>query len=415
VGIANFQGTHGTEYSLIMSGAMIASIPNSCSIFSSGEKSSPASPDRYQRLIMQRDTSRFPEMTVPLSRQGGFDFSSEYHLVCDGVTCRSAARATDGGIAQVDFFLDYRQVAIAEDRVSVEGNLATVRRRWTLLQGGRWVLGSRFSAAFGREGELLVPAVMYRDNALGKGAFPTREEAASWSFLETRAPLGGCVHWYGPDKAFTVAVKPSVDASLLCSSSFSWKDGRAWGGTGASGSGGPLRLYGKERAVPLPRESAPVSPWTPRRSPSSWIKLLLPPARRPRGHPSTAPIGASSPRWLGARRPRGPCGGCPHAGRAPRPAVEGGLVLVRLAQDRPPPVPRGGGIRRKTAYLAMGKGNGDLQAIYDYTAGSFLVKSLEGAVILSRIEGRAGRRSLCALQGTTRWTLRPGRRVRSPA
>jgi multiple sugar transport system permease protein/raffinose/stachyose/melibiose transport system permease protein len=27
VGIANFQGTHGTEYSLIMSGAMIASIP----------------------------------------------------------------------------------------------------------------------------------------------------------------------------------------------------------------------------------------------------------------------------------------------------------------------------------------------------------------------------------------------------
>jgi multiple sugar transport system permease protein/raffinose/stachyose/melibiose transport system permease protein len=27
VGIANFQGTHGTEYSLIMAGALVASLP----------------------------------------------------------------------------------------------------------------------------------------------------------------------------------------------------------------------------------------------------------------------------------------------------------------------------------------------------------------------------------------------------
>ncbi len=35
-------------------------------------------------------------------------------------------------------------------------------------------------------------------------------------------------------------------------------------------------------------------------------------------------------------------------------------------------------------FVAMGRGNGDLQPIYNYTAGSFLVKSLEGAVVLSR-------------------------------
>jgi len=40
----------------------------------------------------------------------------------------------------------------------------------------------------------------------------------------------------------------------------------------------------------------------------------------------------------------------------------------------------------QTAFLAMGRHNGALQEIYDYTAGSFLVKSLEAALVLVRAQ-----------------------------
>ncbi len=336
---------------------------------------------------MQRDTSMLFQEAVTCPGQGGFDFIAEHRLLHDGSPCRSSAPRTDGGTVQVDFFLDYRQVAMVEDRISAEGDLSTVRRRWTLLLDGRWILGSRFSAAFEREGELLVPAVMYRNNELGKGAFPTREEAASWSFLESRAPIGGCVHWYGADKSFTVSVEPSLDASLLCSSGFSWERGRAYVELELPGTEVPFAYTGKsERSAPG-RDRACLSVG------AAELPFVVEQAFSCRCAPTGgASIYGTYRRFVAAlgqrnepSRPRAlPSGGRRRGEGSAAPAADwAAYASLKIAHLLSLVEAASGG---KTAYLAMGKGNGDLQAIYDYTAGSFLVKSLEGAVILSHID-----------------------------
>jgi hypothetical protein len=309
---------------------------------------------------------------------GGPDIRVQYRLRLRGAPLLPSSLSMDGSSARADFIGPEGLEASVEDSFLERGGLLTLRRRWTLFKQGPWALNASFSVAIGKA-EVFVPAVLYRGNEMGKGAFPKRETSPAWSFLETRSPLPSCVQLYDAASSFICAAESASEIAFLSSAEGSWEEGRAKISIDLPASERPSAYTGKTSLVAASDDGPEGLLFPGRELPVLMERVFYLALADIAGRSSFSayrdfiavlPPSATSGGGPGDRSARG--GDLASWDEYEARKTAHLLSLVELAPDG------------KSAYLAMGRRNGALQSVYDYTAGSFLVKSLEGALVLAR-------------------------------
>jgi len=82
--------------------------------------------------------------------------------------------------------------ALLSDTIKEKDDLLVVERQWTVYRPGSWRLLFTYRPSLGRVREWCVPAVMYNGNEQGKGFFPNGGLERGWSFREDRIPVPSC-------------------------------------------------------------------------------------------------------------------------------------------------------------------------------------------------------------------------------
>ena len=115
-----------------------------------------------------------------------------YGLSWDGFAMAPVDLQLSGDTVTAVFKHEGMVVATIDDCYSVKEYLLTVIRMVVLTNPGAYQLALPFSLDFTNQPAVFVPAVMYRDNLMGRGTFPRRTSVNEWSFLESRTPLPSC-------------------------------------------------------------------------------------------------------------------------------------------------------------------------------------------------------------------------------
>lgn len=284
--------------------------------------------------------------------------------------------ATECG-ARAIFKQDDTIICTIEDTFSVDNSdFITIDRKVVLTKPGAYRIVHTCLPLFSEEPELFVPAVLYKDNRAGKGAFPRKtSKEPEWSFIESRTPLPGITILHSQEKGFALcsdaARLPRLPISASCSTSATgpkielWEPGVEW----------PRRYSGKTTLGPPIEQSAQQTYIVTNDSIPFHITNRL--------YMMSSALGNNGPfgffrRFVESYR---------NAQSATKPPVNAlpwkkyhDLKFLHLLSLIEPVIPG------KTACLSMGRNNGGFQHVYEYTAGSFLVKSLEAAVILARTD-----------------------------
>ena len=271
------------------------------------------------------------------------------------VSCSTIEVDEETNLVQTTF----EEIGTIQDLFSLEQGLLTIHRIWNLHVQGEYRLQAVFSFKDeGKENQLLVPAVWYRNNTEGKGMYPTKEQASSWSFLETRMSIPCCEQLNNDNRCFTCATEPATEQRFIASVT------NERHGVIISIPGGewPFSYQGKKSLKDTSNE--PLSTLTIKQTPFSYQRTFfvsnLPCHDSLEGYekfveslPFTRPIvkALSWKHWYEYKLTRL-------------------LHLIKPDQNN-------------HAYLMMGEGNGEVQEVYSYTAASFLVKSLQAAYELA--------------------------------
>ena len=318
---------------------------------------------------------------VLVSAAGAPAFRVGYHLSLRGAALAPIAVEVEGRSARARFRGSRGEEALVEDSFAEAGGLVALRRRWTFSRPGPWGLGASFSAEL-PGAEAFVPAVLYRGNEAGKGAFPKSSDQPFWSFLETRSPLPCCAQLHNGGSSLLCAAEPARAAGLLGSARATASGGRARIAIDIPGREGPRSYLGKTLLASAEARGPEGLRFPEGELPASIERVFFCALADIEGRSHLSAYRDFVEALPAAAAALGREGPAPAATPAPRPALVSWeeyearktAHLLSLVEAAP------GG----SAYLAMGRGNGALQAIYDYTAGSFLVKSLEGALVLAR-------------------------------
>ncbi len=204
---------------------------------------------------------------------------------------------------------------------------------------------------------VFIPAIWYRGNKKGEGCFPSSIVSSTWAFYEHRMPLSGLLCLSGKEGTFITTINRAESEDEVAT--VSWQDDKIIYTIG--GSEAPYSHRGKttlikedakkgvylkkgkhyQRSITLFKTSEP----DPLKAYEEFI--------RSRAVPKKEPLFS----W--------------HEYEVAK--LVHILTLIRKAKDG-------------NAYLIMGMGNGELQEVYNFTAASFLVKSLEAAWALLRTD-----------------------------
>ena len=254
-----------------------------------------------------------------------------------------------------------------QDRIRENDAYLSISRTWTVEKAGMW----RFDTDILIETppmEVFIPAVLYRQNDRGTGSFPKGREAETWSYSEERTPLPASVILSRNGCRFGFFKRPAEKAELLASRSLIRDEGRVTLRTSTPGTEFPYSYRGKKKLAPSAEEhgaflrvSEEMLPYTHReeyylfvedeeRDIFSFYRRML------EGFPLF-------------REPSPP----PRLSWNEYYTLKMKHLLFLAEKDTP------SGLH----FLTMGRGNGELQKIYNFTAGSFLVKSLEASWIMA--------------------------------
>jgi hypothetical protein len=318
--------------------------------------------------------------------QRGSSFVIEYTLNHAGSRLIPFLLETGDSVVRAAFREGGTLLAFIEDVFVENAGLTEIRRGWKVHTPGEWGFSVRLSFDFSDKPEIFVPAVMYRGNEMGKGAFPRGGRV--WSFLESRTPLPSCTLLYSGSRSFVSCIDPASEERFLSAASAKTEGKNGTVNFRIPGSEWPASYTGKHTlsASPLTRDRAYLA------VPADRLPFTLERTIFCMGIPSDGSSCFTSYRvFLESLPPR-------TAARDPAPEMGwSGYSVYKLrhllsliepgekAIDESKLDLRAGA---DTAYLVMGRNNGSLQKVYNYTAGSFLVKSLEGALILAREDER---------------------------
>ncbi|MFW5717609.1 MAG: hypothetical protein ACOC0E_09200 [Spirochaetota bacterium] len=266
------------------------------------------------------------------------------------------------------------------DLLSEDGDFVRVERSWTIERPGTWRLLFTTLVPHRAATEWIVPSVMYKENARGRGSFPRGGIDRGWSFREDRISVPACSLLHDDEKVQMVFAEPARRDELVSS----------------------VRTYreGTEPAfeIAIPYAEAPAA---------YRMKGVL-----------FGGMAAARSRWLTVRSRGTPFSytrtfyvAClPRDGnvfRTFRAAPE--LVRSRYGDRFAPGMSWSTFASLKLRHLLfllvddarrgihgvqMGRGNGVIQPFYDSTAGSFLAKSLEAACVLVVVGRESGREEL---------------------
>jgi len=270
--------------------------------------------------------------------------------------------------------------ALLSDTIKEKNDFLLVERQWTIFRPGSWRLLFTYRPNLGRVREWCVPAVMYDDNEQGKGSFPSGDLEQGWSFREDRIPVPCCSLLLDRDgRAQALFCNPAAVENEISSIKSSLEGGKpTW-----------------EISIPFTEE-----PFTYRekgilfgglsRNSGRFFQLKfyqLPYIYRRTFFLLPAPDIQGREQFyshifrIAWRELRPKAGGMlgTAAGSA-SPFIDWSAIaslklnhLLFLVHDR-----------KGVTGLWAGKGNGIFQSFYNYLSGSFLVKSMEAAVILAQ-------------------------------
>ena len=204
---------------------------------------------------------------------------------------------------------------------------------------------------------IFIPAVWYGGNMEGEGCFPSARRASSWMFAETRMPMPGIIGTRKDDGWAFLWMDECRDAEALASSG--WDDGGIIFRIPYHEA--PFSYRGKTRL--LPSDNPALLPLPAGTTITRRFHIFESGEQNPYdGYRKLIRARFNDPEklngdWYG------------YAVSKLRRLL--GLV-IRTPDDK--------------AALIMGEGNGDHQSVYRFTAGSFLVKSLEAASAFLRTD-----------------------------
>ncbi len=266
-------------------------------------------------------------------------------------------------------FSDYALTAVfgngcsIEDVFSPDGDFLTLKRTWKLSMPGTYRLQASFSYDDEElENTLFIPSVWYQDNTSGKGCFPSKTYAETWSFLETRMSIPCCAQLSNGKRLFTCSTEPTTDESHLASVA----NDRHGLIISIPGSEWPYSYQGKQSLVDT-------------------SKLALPTLQvGPQGHTYTRTF------FLGNQKEHDSLSGYARfvaflgkkeqskAKNLQLPTWDAWFEykltrLINLVQAD----------QNNLGYVMMGEGNKEVQDVYCFTSASFLVKSIQAAYELT--------------------------------
>lgn len=245
--------------------------------------------------------------------------------------------------------------------VSEHEGLFAIDETWSFAQDGNY----RLHTACNLEGqepsnEIFIPAVWYQGNAMGEGAFPSIRKSRTWSFLETRMSIPCAIQMMNGTRSLNLATNPAKEEKELCS--VTWDSHSAI--FSIPGFESPLSYRGKAALVSMGEQEKPFFTLKAHDTYSRTFYLSIEKNREPL---------ESWEHFLRLLEPMLP--------KQQEPLLSwktyGTMKLVRLLSL----VKKG---KEGGAYLAMGEDNGEEQAVYGYTAASFLVKGVEAAYAFAR-------------------------------
>ena len=299
-----------------------------------------------------------------------------YRLIVDSIALEPDRLDATGRGVRATFTHNDMPAATIEDSLDTLNGCITITRETVLHASADYRIAHIFSAPFSQEPTLFVPAVLYKGNLAGKGAFPRKTPLENeWAFIESRTPLPAATILTAGDRGFAMCCDPSRSPRLPISASTRTSSAGAETTVWEPGYESPKRYTGKKTLDAATCSES--STWYHQAEGMEPLRLTI-----------TFHILEGS---LGDNGPFGLYREFVNAYRRSAPSDSRELTPVSWQKYRElkflhllslvEPIESG-----KTACLVMGRGNGSLQDVYEYTAGSFLVKSLEAAVILARAE-----------------------------
>lgn len=251
-------------------------------------------------------------------------------------------------------------VGVSNKITEINKDSVCIERTWK-AENGLYRLQTDFTTPSSLDNpEVFAPAVMYRGNEEGKGCYPRLSISKSWSFHESRTAVPACIMLHDRCVSFMIS---ALSSDTQCSVS--------WNGTTVSQTipayEGPFSYKGKNTLSP-----ACGNPFIKGTEFRKTFVISLRKASSLFTDYCSSVIDFSDTLEKSGKKGPAPL-------KHSWADIEA-LLLIRLLS-----------LVEKADegeyYLAMGRGNGDHQQVYDYTAASFLVKSLEGAYILASADG----------------------------
>ena len=254
--------------------------------------------------------------------------------------------------------------SISEIVTEISSDSVSVERIWKTSGSCSYRLETDFTTqSLSDDPEIFAPAIMYRGNEEGKGSYPRLSISRSWSFHESRTAIPACVMLHDDSVAFMVS---AISSDSPCSVS--------WNGKTITQTipayEYPFSYRGKNTLSPS--EGMPFVTGT------EFRKTFVISLRR--ADSLFADYCASADDFSTALER------CDK--KRPSPFRQNWADVEALLLTRLLSLVEKADTGTGEYYLAMGRENGEHQEIYDYTAASFLVKSLEGAFLLASENSR---------------------------
>ncbi|MFA7168105.1 MAG: hypothetical protein WC096_04320 [Sphaerochaetaceae bacterium] len=235
-------------------------------------------------------------------------------------------------------------------------DLIVLSHTWHYAQKGEWRMYIDLSCPALSDGDALVPCVWYRDNTSGEGCFPSAKKGKRWSFLETRMSMPCSIQLSNGHWALSASLNATEKQETLASV--------AWGnGTiiyAIPGCEWPFSYQGKKRLEP---SSMNISPRCEFGQHQTYTRTVYVRSAQCNGEL------AAYEQYVRSMEAFSPPPFIPLLSWDAY-GVSKLAHLLSLVRKAP----------NDLAYVSMGEGNGTMQDIYRFTAGSFLVKGVEAAV-----------------------------------
>ena len=96
--------------------------------------------------------------------------------------------------------------AIITDELTINSNFLNIKRNIRILKEEEYCISFKISTEI-EDSEVFVPGVIFKENKAGTGCYPRLSYSKSWSFDESRMNIAGCISKFTEDKVFITSTR----------------------------------------------------------------------------------------------------------------------------------------------------------------------------------------------------------------